>query len=85
MTAIGQKPTVGVAVEFSSKRPLTRRPEPRDPTTPPQTVAVGAATVTFTSCTSALFQYSFTAGSNAGKSGTIPLQRVGPVPPGCGP
>ena len=56
------------------------------PTTPPpQTVPVGAATVTFASCTSALFQYSFTAGGNTGKSGTIPLQRVGPVPSGCGP
>lgn len=47
------------------------------------TVAVGTATVTFTSCTSAQLQFNFTAGSSAGKSGTIALSRVGPVPPGC--
>ena len=55
------------------------------PTPAPQTVQVGSATVTFASCTSAQFQYNFIAGGNAGRSGTIPLQRIGPVPPGCAP
>lgn len=53
------------------------------PTPAPQTIPVGMATITFASCTSAQFQYTFTGGSNAGKFGTIPLQRIGPVPPGC--
>ena len=44
---------------------------------------VGATTVTFISCTSAQLQFNFTAGSNAGRSGTIALSRVGPTPPGC--
>src|SRR5690348_1619717 len=48
-----------------------------------KTVAVGTARVTFTSCTSAQLQYAFTCGSSAGRSGTINLARVGPVPPGC--
>jgi len=46
-------------------------------------VAVGTAVATFMSCTSAQLQFNFTAGSNAGHSGTIGLARVGPVPPGC--
>jgi hypothetical protein len=54
------------------------------PTTPgPSTVPVGTSTVTFASCASAQLQFNFTAGSNAGKSGTIALTRVGPVPSGC--
>ena len=36
-----------------------------------------------TSCTAASLQFNFTAGSSAGKSGTISLTRVGPTPPGC--
>lgn len=48
-----------------------------------KTVAVGNATVTFMSCTSAQLQYAFTGGTSAGRSGTIMLSRVGPVPPGC--
>jgi hypothetical protein len=51
----------------------------------PSTVAVGIAKVTFASCSSAQVQYAFNAGSNAGKSGTIALTRVGPVPAGCAP
>jgi hypothetical protein len=47
------------------------------------TTVVGAATVTFMSCTSAQLQFNFTGGSNMGRSGTIALSRVGPVPPGC--
>lgn len=49
----------------------------------PASVPVGTATVTFASCTSAQLQFNFTAGSNAGRSGTITLSRVGPVPAGC--
>ena len=49
----------------------------------PASAAVGTATVTFASCTSAQLQFIFTAGSNAGRSGTITLSRVGPVPAGC--
>ena len=45
--------------------------------------AVGSATVTFTSCTSAQLAFNFTGGGNAGHSGTINLTRVGPVPAGC--
>lgn len=50
---------------------------------PPSTVPVGTATVTFASCSSAQLQFSFTGGSNAGRSGSISLSRVGPVPAGC--
>jgi len=54
------------------------------PSTPaPSTDPVGTATVTFASCTSAQVQFNFTAGSSAGRSGTIALSRIGPVPPGC--
>lgn len=49
----------------------------------PTTASVGSATVTFSSCTVATLHFNFTAGSSAGNSGTIALQRVGPVPPGC--
>ena len=54
-------------------------PTPMTQTTNP----VGTATVTFTSCSAAQLQFSFTAGSNAGQSGMINLTRVGPVPAGC--
>jgi hypothetical protein len=47
------------------------------------TVAVGSATLTFASCSIATLSYAFEAGSSALRSGTIALQRVGPVPPGC--
>jgi hypothetical protein len=49
----------------------------------PTTDPVGVATMTFASCASAQLQFNFTAGSNAGKAGTIALTRIGPVPPGC--
>jgi hypothetical protein len=49
----------------------------------PSTVAVGIATVTLANCTSVQLQFNFTSGSSIGKSGTIALSRVGPVPPGC--
>lgn len=57
--------------------------QPTDPA--PATVQVGTATLTFESCASAQLQFNFTAGSSAGKAGTIALTRVGPVPAGCGP
>ena len=46
-------------------------------------VAVGSATVTLMSCSTASLQFNFTGGTSAGRSGTINLSRVGPVPPGC--
>lgn len=49
----------------------------------PSTMPVGTATVTLMSCTTAQLKYAFTAGTDIGKSGTIALTRVGPVPPGC--
>ena len=49
------------------------------------TVAVGTGTMTYQSCSAATFAYAFTGGSLAGRSGTISLSRVGPVPPGCAP
>jgi serine protease len=52
-------------------------------TPPPNSVAVGAATLVFQSCTAATLTFNFTGGSSAGASGTIALARVGPVPPGC--
>ena len=54
------------------------------PTIPdPTTVAVGSGTLAFQSCSSATFSYRFTGGSISGLTGTIALQRVGPVPNGC--
>ena len=49
----------------------------------PASVPVGTATVTLASCTAGQLNYTFTSGSSTGKSGTIALARVGPVPPGC--
>jgi hypothetical protein len=37
----------------------------------------------FRSCSAATFSYNFTGGSSIGRSGTLTLGRVGPVPPGC--
>jgi len=47
------------------------------------TVPIGTATLTFTSCTTATFDYSITAGELAGQSDTIPLSRLGSVPASC--
>ena len=47
------------------------------------TTAVGTATITFASCTSAQLAFNFTGGSSAGHAGMINLSRVGPVPVGC--
>ncbi len=51
----------------------------------PVTAPVGTATVVFASCASAQLRFNLAGGSSAGKSGTISLVRVGPMPPGCGP
>jgi hypothetical protein len=54
------------------------------PTAPGQnTVPVGTGTMAFQSCSAATFSYSFTGGSSSGRSGTMTLRRVGPLPPGC--
>ena len=47
------------------------------------TPQVGTASIAFNSCNAMVLNYSFTAGTNAGQSGTINLQRVGPTPAGC--
>ena len=47
------------------------------------TAQVGSANITWQSCSSATLAYTFTAGPNAGLSGTLDLSRLGPVPPGC--
>ena len=53
------------------------------PTNPaPSSEPVGAANLAFASYAAAQLDYAFTGGSSAGKSGSIGLVRVGPVPPG---
>jgi hypothetical protein len=56
-----------------------------DTPTPPgqNTVPVGTGTMAFQSCSAATLSYNFTGGSSIGLAGTIPLSRVGPLPPGC--
>ena len=49
----------------------------------PTTAPVGTANITFTSCNAATLTYAFTAGANAGSSGTLELTRTGPTPAGC--
>ena len=51
----------------------------------PRTTPVGSATLAFRDCRTATFSYRFTGGSSSGASGTIALQRIGPVPNGCVP
>jgi hypothetical protein len=53
-----------------------------DPTTATP-VHVGTATVTFQSCSTATLTYTFSSGLNQDLSGTINLQRIGPIPAGC--
>jgi hypothetical protein len=48
-----------------------------------QTVPVGDATLTYTSCSSATLDYTFTAGELDGQSGTIALSRLGNAPASC--
>jgi hypothetical protein len=47
------------------------------------TDAVGTATLTYTSCETATFDYTFTAGELNGRSGSIPLSRLGRTPVSC--
>ena len=54
-----------------------------DPAFTVRTQTVGTATATFFGCENAQWTFNFTAGSNAGASGTVNLSRVGPAPPGC--
>jgi hypothetical protein len=56
-----------------------------DPAFTVRTQAIGAATATFFDCNTAQMTFQFTAGSNAGASGTINLSRVRPAPKDCGP
>jgi pseudomonalisin len=44
---------------------------------------VGMASIAFQNCNAMTLTYSFTGGSNQGKSGTINIVRVGPAPAGC--
>ena len=44
---------------------------------------VGEATIEFTGCTTGTLSYRFTVGELAGRSGDIPLSRVGPAPSEC--
>ncbi|GAA0722664.1 Kelch repeat-containing protein [Dokdonella soli] len=44
---------------------------------------VGTATLTPHSCTSTTMTFNFTAGPNAGRSGTLNLTRIAPPPAGC--
>ena len=48
----------------------------------PTTVQVGVANVSFQSCVAATLTYAFSSGTNAGRSGTIRLQRAGSPPNG---
>ena len=50
---------------------------------PLATNLVGNATLVYHSCSSATLAYTFTAGANAGLSGTLNLSRLGAVPNGC--
>ena len=54
-----------------------------DNATAPTSSPVGTATITYQSCSAATLTYSFTAGANAGLSGTLNLTRTGPTPAGC--
>ncbi|HEY6892987.1 MAG TPA: hypothetical protein VI258_02385 [Rhodanobacteraceae bacterium] len=47
------------------------------------TVPIGTATLTFTSCTSATLDYTITDGELAGQSDSIPLSRLGAAPASC--
>jgi hypothetical protein len=49
-----------------------------------QTTQVGTGRFDFRSCDDTRLDYAFTAGANAGRTGTLALRRVGPQPPGCG-
>jgi protocatechuate 3,4-dioxygenase beta subunit len=48
-----------------------------------KTVAIGTATMQFTSCSTATLTYAFTGGTSAGRAGLLQLSRIGPTPAGC--
>jgi hypothetical protein len=50
---------------------------------PVSTVEVGSATLNFASCESATLDYTFTRGDLAGRSGSLPLTRLGATPESC--
>jgi hypothetical protein len=54
-----------------------------DQPVPTATVPVGSADLVFHDCGSATLTYTFTAGANSGRSGTLELARVAPAPAGC--
>jgi hypothetical protein len=54
-----------------------------DPAAVPRSVPVGTGTMAFQNCSSATLSYNFAGGSSSGKSGTINMTRIGPVPGGC--
>jgi hypothetical protein len=54
-----------------------------DAATPTTTVPVGDVDITMHTCSSATLAYRFTGGGNAGRSGTIELQRLGNAPAHC--
>jgi hypothetical protein len=54
-----------------------------DASDPVSTVPVGTATLDFASCESATLDYAFYGGELAGKSGTLPLTRLGTTPQTC--
>lgn len=47
------------------------------------TTPIGTATLTYTSCNAATFDYTITAGELAGQSDSIPLSRLGSTPASC--
>jgi subtilase family serine protease len=49
------------------------------------TAQVGTASIVLHGCSSATLSYRFTSGSNAGKSGTLDLSRIGAAPAACTP
>jgi len=54
-----------------------------DDPTATMSVQVGSADLDFQSCSAMTLSFRMTGGAAAGRSGTIPLQRVGPTPAGC--
>ncbi len=47
------------------------------------TVPVGSADISFQTCTEMTVSYTFASGENAGRTGTLHLNRLGPAPAGC--
>ncbi len=47
------------------------------------TPQVGTASIVFSDCNHLALNFNFTTGTNAGQTGSVNLQRVGPTPAGC--